>query len=109
MKEKDFLRAVVHRAKAHGWKTAHFGSTVRVVKRRDGNGYQTIPDKGATGFPDLVLTREKRLVFAELKAGRGTMAESQYEWFNALKDAGAEIYIWREKHDWPGNIEKVLR
>jgi hypothetical protein len=107
MKEKDFLRAVVHRARAHGWKTAHFGSTVKVVKRT--NGYATIPDKGAAGFPDLVLARGERLVFAELKAGKGKVEEAQYDWLRALQATGAETHIWREHMDWPGNVEKILR
>lgn len=107
MKEKDFLRAVVHRAQQHGWKTAHFGNTVKVVKRKD--GYITIPDKGAAGFPDLVLARDARLVFAELKTGRSQVAEAQYEWMRALQATGAETHIWREHMDWPGNVEKILR
>lgn len=110
MTEKEFQRAVLQRARDLGWKTAHFGNTVRIVRRRDGST-ATIPDRDAAGFPDLVLvrTKDKRLVFAELKARTGRMTDAQYEWLNELKAVGAEIYLWREHHDWPLNIERVLR
>jgi hypothetical protein len=58
------------------------------------------------GFPDLVLVRE-RVVFAELKAERGRVSPSQQEWLDALRAAGAEVYLWRPR-DWDTLCE-VLR
>jgi hypothetical protein len=67
------------------------------------------------GFPDLVLVRPPRLIFAELKREGATLTAEQEEWLAALKlcrykDAPGvwhpEVYTWRP-NDWPG-IEKVL-
>lgn len=106
MTEKDFTKAVVQLAESLGYKTAHFGNTVKLVKRK--NGYAAIGDKGAAGFPDLVMVRGDRIVFAELKAKRGILEESQREWLSALEKAGGEVHIWREHIDWPHNVANAL-
>lgn len=48
------------------------------------------------GFPDLVLVRPPRLVFAELKVGKGKLSPHQERWRDALIEAGCEWYLWRE-------------
>lgn len=96
-KEKDFQAAVLQLAKLRGWRTAHFGNTVKIVRR--GDGYKTIADKGAAGFPDLVLVRKARLIFAELKLDKGRLEQSQKEWLEALEQAGMVVYVWRPR-DW---------
>lgn len=65
--------------------------------------------KSPTGFPDLVLTRE-RVVFAELKRHAATpkaqlaqVTDDQRRWLENLERAGAEVYVWR-----PGDLEAVL-
>jgi hypothetical protein len=94
-------------AQKYGWKTAHFSNTLRVVRRK--TGYATIPDREAIGFPDLILVREDRIIFVELKGKTGRITEAQHDWLRALDQAGAETYIWREHLDWPGNVAKVLK
>lgn len=47
------------------------------------------------GFPDLVAVRGTRLIFAELKTQTGKLGPNQPEWLEALKRAGAEVYLWR--------------
>lgn len=65
--------------------------------------------KGETGWPDLVLCGNARLIFAELKAKRGNMSCAQADWRDALVRAGQEFYLWRPK-DWEdGTIERILR
>jgi VRR-NUC domain len=107
LNEREFTRAVIGLAQQLGWKTAHFSNTIRVVRRK--SGYATIPDSQAAGFPDLVLVKDDRIIFAELKAKRGSVTEAQYEWLRTLEKAGAETHIWREHIDWPGNVSKALR
>lgn len=58
------------------------------------------------GFPDLVLVRAPRLIFAELKSMRGSMSPAQYVWLDELDRTPAEVYIWRPC-DWP-EIERIL-
>jgi len=63
--------------------------------------------KSAPGFPDLVLVRPPRVIFAELKVEAGFLTPKQQEWAFALRECpGVEYYLWTP-HDWP-EIEKVL-
>lgn len=103
MKEREFTRKVLDHAREHGWLAAHFGNTVRIVRRKD--GYHTIPDLDAQGFPDCVFLRQGRLVFAELKSATGRVTESQYRWLDALHGVfGVDVYIWRPA-DWDAVVE----
>ena len=69
------------------------------------------------GFPDLVLIRDKRLVFAELKYDRGyedwdirtkrkaTISTEQKRWLDGLSRVdGIEVYLWR----FPTDVNKIL-
>lgn len=48
------------------------------------------------GFPDEVLVRGARLIFAELKSERGKVSAAQAEWLDALGQVpGVEAYVWR--------------
>ncbi len=71
--------------------------------------YHTLDSrKSVAGFPDLVLVRPPRLVFAELKTERGHVAAEQELWLDALKLVpGVEARLWRPS-DWP-TIQSVLR
>lgn len=55
------------------------------------------------GFPDLVLVRD-RVVFAELKTPKGRLSSHQEIWLEALRNAGAEVYVWR-----PGDLEEIQK
>lgn len=63
--------------------------------------------RNESGFPDLVLVRRPRVIFAELKAERGRLLDAQRDWLAALRDCSVESYLWRPS-DWP-EIERVLR
>ena len=120
--EKQLQKAVISTAKQLGWKVSHFGSTVKVVKR--GDRYATVPDPGASGFPDLVLVRPPRLMFVELKGKTGQLSEAQMEWMAALsavakaqpevldwqgapaateEDSRIDVYVWRP-NDWESGV-----
>lgn len=60
--------------------------------------------RSAAGFPDLVLCRGTRLVFAELKSAKGKVTPEQQQWLDALAATGAEVYCWR-----PGDLQEALR
>ena len=63
--------------------------------------------RSAPGFPDLVLVRD-RVVFAELKVGKGRLTTAQARWRDMLLGADAEWYVWRpEKH--LDEIHRILR
>ena len=60
------------------------------------------------GFPDCVMTDGKRVIFAELKVGKGKPTEAQMEWISLLLAAGQQVHIWRPETDWPA-IEAALK
>lgn len=99
--EDDFQGNIIKTAKAAGWTYYHTYNSKRSVQ----------------GFPDLVLVRAGRLIFAELKKQRGTVSPYQRVWLQvlglvvqALDIAGAHgivsVYLWRPS-DWP-EIEAIL-
>lgn len=116
MSEKAFMAAILDLAERLGWKSAHFHSTMRRVRRADGS-YGHVGDKAAAGFPDLVLVKSARLIFAELKREKTQMTHEQEDWLEALGqvqryasmrwDTAPETYLWRPRM-WP-EIEAVLK
>lgn len=103
MRESELQRLVVELALLCGWLVSH------TRPARTLQGWRT-PVQGSAGFPDLVLVRggsRPRLVFAELKSARGQVGPEQEAWLSQLRQAGAEVYVWRPA-DWPA-IEALLR
>jgi len=49
--------------------------------------------QGDVGFPDLVLARAGKVIFAELKSETGKLSPTQREWANAL----GTLRIWRPR------------
>jgi hypothetical protein len=81
MLERDFQRDVLEIAKFYHWHHYHTHDSRRSPK----------------GFPDLVLWRD-RVIFAELKASRGRVSQEQTMVMDKLKEAGAEVYLWRPEN-----------
>ena len=72
------------------------------------------------GFPDLVLVRAPRLVFAELKRQNGRVRPDQKLWLGALQTVAAaveaacgqalvEVHLWRPIDITGNTIAEVLR
>lgn len=70
MTEKDLLAFVVDTARAYGWLIYHTHDSRR----------------SEAGFPDLVMTKQGRLLFVELKSERGRVSAAQWKWLRALRD-----------------------
>lgn len=103
MKERELHDAILEMAKRFGWRAASFGALAGK------HGRFLTPVKGdAKGFPDILAVRGKRMVAAELKAGRNKPTAEQEAWLQAFADAGALACVWTEK-DWPAAVEMVLR
>jgi hypothetical protein len=65
--------------------------------------------KSVEGFPDLVLLRKKRIIFAELKGPdhkKQRLSIHQEKWITNLKHAIKEVYVWRPQ-DWD-EVKRVL-
>jgi hypothetical protein len=57
------------------------------------------------GFPDEVLCRPPRLVFAELKSERGKLSAEQEAWLEDLRGVpGVEVYVWK-----PADMKEIAR
>lgn len=100
--EKAFLGTVVEYAEVNGWKVYHqldvgwkkcpLCSTLMVAKGTriacPACGHEE-PVKYAKrigkGFPDLVMAKRNRVVFAELKSEKGPVSEDQEEWLTVLR------------------------
>jgi hypothetical protein len=87
--EKEWQTQVVQLARLYGWRLIYHTYDSR---------------RSPSGFPDLVLVRDERLVFVELKAGRGRVSPAQREWLAGLQRTAAEVYVWR-----PDDVDEVLR
>ena len=103
MTERELQGAIIDAARLLGWRVCHFRPA------RTLNGWRT-PIEGHPGFPDLVLLRPPRLIFAELREagcadpGSGALAER-------FPRSGPQIetYEWRPVNWESGEIEEILR
>mgnify|MGYP000098728519 CR=1 FL=1 len=85
--EKAFAQQVVDLARLLGWRVYRTWLSVR----------------SPAGFPDLVLVRPPRLIFAELKSEKGRLTPAQEAWLELLRQVpGAEVYVWR-----PADLEEI--
>lgn len=90
MTEKKFMADVIKAARVFGWKVFHVFDSRRSPE----------------GFPDLVLVRKQKLMFAELKSEKGKLTKDQEDWIRQLIKAGTEVHIWRP-HNWDMILEEL--
>lgn len=81
--ETEFMHWVIDTAHRAGWLVYH----VHDSRKQE---WGTDP-----GFPDLVLARRSRVIFAELKDSRGRVMPDQRRWANALMGGCVDFYVWR--------------
>lgn len=80
LSEKQFQQQVIDLAKMTGWKTYHTHDSRR----------------SNPGFPDLVMVRRGRMIFAELKTRTGRVSAEQEQWLDELRQCpNAEVYLLR--------------
>jgi len=95
--EAAFQQVVIDLARWHGWRVFH------PLPAQNARGRWRTAQAGDTGFPDLVLAHPKRgVIFAELKSAIGKLSDRQQAWIDTLRQAGAEVYVWR-----PADIEQI--
>lgn len=66
--------------------------------------YHTYRSKRSpAGFPDCVLVKPPRIVYAELKSKSGVVSPEQQKWLDTLAACPHnEVYLWR-----PSDLEEV--
>ena len=81
-RESDFTRAIVDLAAVHGWLRTHNTDSRMCI--------------GDNGVPDLLLCKDGRVIFAELKVPPNVMSREQVEWMRRLAACGppVEVYQW---------------
>lgn len=84
--EAHFQQRVVRLAEVLGWKPFHVYDAIN----------------SAPGFPDLMLRRPPRLLFAELKSEHGRVRPQQRAFLADLRACGQETYEWR-----PSNWDQI--
>jgi hypothetical protein len=88
--EKAWQDSVIHLSTINNWKHYHTWRSIKSVK----------------GFPDLVLVRDNRIIFAELKGAdkkKQKLSLEQALWIQALQKAVKEVYVWR-----PQDIDSII-
>jgi hypothetical protein len=89
--EKDFQATVEQAADLLGWWSWHDNDSRR----------------NAAGFPDLVLVKDSRLIFAELKREKGRLTTVQANVLEMLsKVETVESHLWRPS-DWTEIVERL--
>lgn len=109
--EAEFQQAVIEAAHVYRWRVAHFRSVP--VRRGKRVVWQTPVQADGAGFPDLVLVKPPRIIFAELKKRGGRLTDAQVEWRDDLELVAAEnltveTYVWFPS-DWPSIIKALSR
>lgn len=86
--EKAFMAQVLEAAKLFGWTAFH----------------PWLSKFSPRGFPDLVLVRPPRLIFAELKSDKGRPTMDQARWLRLLEGVpGVEVRLWR-----PADLDEIV-
>lgn len=89
--EAQFQRTVIELARLRGWAVYHTHDSRH----------------SEAGFPDLVMARMDRLIFAELKRDGEGPSPYQALWLELLQATPAETFLWHPA-DWV-EIEETLR
>lgn len=82
---------------------------LEVAALRSWLAYHTRDSRGSNpGFPDLVLVRRPRLIFAELKSAGRYPTPAQRDWLLELEHVAEsrplEVYVWR-----PADLDEIRR
>lgn len=91
--EEQFQQQIITLARLNNWRAYH---------TRDSR-------RSEPGFPDLVMVRRPRVLFAELKSAHGRLRPDQQRWLDLLRACqGVEVYIWRPS-DWLKIVDVLTR
>jgi hypothetical protein len=98
--EAEWQAQVIDLAHHLGWQHMH-------VRRSIGKGRRWVTATNLDGWPDLTLIRptaanDGEIIFAELKAEKGKVADDQLVVHDLLRRAGHDVYVWR-----PSDLEAV--
>lgn len=87
MTEAQLQDAVIAFATTHKWRVMH-------TRPAWSNSRWVTPIQGDPGFPDLVLARDGRVLFFEVKTEKGKLMRDQVAWRVALDGCESEDDDW---------------
>lgn len=103
MTETDLLANVLDACRTFGARTLH------IRPARTDKGWRTPVSGDGKGFPDLLIVcRDGRILWRELKSAKGRLTHDQAAWLNDLHAAGQNVGVWRPEH-WPEPIISEIR
>lgn len=103
MTEDEFQRAVLALAKLHHLHVAHF----RAAMTGKGRWVTPVAADGK-GYPDLTAVGPGGVIWRELKAERGRLSPEQCLWIERLREAGADVAVWRPRDLADGTVAATL-
>lgn len=106
MTENELQQAIVAGARANGWRVFFVPDWIwrLVFKAWKTGGSRRGREWSQAGFPDVVLLRRGRLIFAELKSATGRLKPEQEGWRDDLQAVQTvEWHLWR-----PCDLDDVL-
>lgn len=99
--ETAFKDLIIEFARLRGWLIHHD----RPAQNHKGKWASHI--QGDPGFPDLVLARRGRVIFAELKTEKGNLGEHQERWMDELTEPVWDEACADHNHSCP-HVESLL-
>ncbi len=93
MTEDELLTAIIEAATWNGWLAHHVRRSDKAIQQ------------GRSGFPDLVLARNGRVLFLELKSEGGRVSPDQGAWLEELTSRSA-VQAWII---YPSQLDDMLR
>lgn len=82
MTEDELSQAIIEAATYRGWRVHHIRRSDKAVQQ------------GHSGFPDLVLARNGKVLFFELKSEKGNLSADQIAWLNAIDGGIQKVSFW---------------
>lgn len=82
MLERDFQKWVIDAARTLGWSVWHVPAPMQWDSSGRGKGF--VGARDAAGLADLILIRDRWLIFAEIKGTGGKLSVKQIEFLGAV-------------------------
>lgn len=103
--EASFQQAVIEYATLKRWHHRHDVATNAPRRCVDCGSLRRLP-RNEAGWPDLILIRRPRIIWAELKSDRGKLTPDQRAILAELRECNQEVFVWKPR-DWPA-ILRIL-
>lgn len=100
IREDDWQDQLVDTLHLHGWRVAHFRSSITA-----GGRHMTAVQYDATGWPDLFCTHARAgdVMAIEVKREYARATPEQLQWLAWMEAAGIDAYVWQ-----PSDVDAAI-